>query len=475
VDTDFIIFGDGLRKGLDRREDESFAFRVDAQGDLQWGGFYIEENTYFSFANASPQLAHIDGSVYGLVSETSGQPDWMFRDFVFIQRYDIATDSLYIHHIIADTLANFHDPFPAGIIQTQSNTLLTCLIQYQGNNTRSEEILVQEIEAGEGTALLNEFRFGDSENRYLPVGLINNNEGFLLYGLTNHVDDESRRNFFILTIDAQLEMQEYRMYDNLNYLSSRLQLIKDSEGNYILLAREIVIDPTAPIFRQGTGRPIVTKFNSEFDILWQQPATHHDFRLEPDIQGGIVASHDGDSYFLLGEIPAEDEDNLNGGFITKYSKDGDSLWQRVIQPIERQAEVDFTVAIQTSDGYYMALANASPVPSEEERFHQTFLYKFDEEGHVVNIDRTSIINDDFLPEVSIFPNPTSDLLYIEHDQASDITYKLYDSQGKQLVNKTDTQAYHTYMLDVSAYSPGSYWLEIINSKGIRRVEAVQIH
>ncbi len=472
VDSDFIIFGDGLRKGLDRREDESFALRVNAKGDVQWGGFYQEDNTYFSFTNLSPSLAHIDGSVYGLVSEQSGQPDWMERNFAFILRYDIATDSLYNYHIIDDTASDFNSPAATGIIQTPSNTLLTCFTQFIGSEIKHEEMLVQEIDPGEDAMLLKEFRFGDPEYRFFAYGLVNISGGYLLFGLSKHIDDNTRSNFILISLDYELELQEYRMYDNLNYNASRLQMIKDTDDNYVGFFNESSFDPTAPSFSQFSSRPIVTKFSPDLEILWQKPATHNDFRRKPDFQGGIVASHDGDSYFLLGETQGDELDN---GFITKYSKEGDSLWYRVIEPIERQAEIDFTVAIQTSDGYYMALGSARPVPSEEERFHQTFLYKFDEEGHVVNVDRTSVIEEDLLPEIRIFPNPTTEILYIEHDEARDITYRLYDNQGKQLMHKTDTQAYHTYILDVSSYSPGTYWLEILDADGSRRVKAVQVY
>ena len=473
VDNEFVIFGDGLRKGLDPREDEAFAFRVNAEGDVQWGGFYQDDNSYISFTNQSQSLAHIDGSVYGCVLESSGMPDWMVRNFGYIMRYDIDLDTVFNFHIIDDTATDFNSTIPTGIIQTPFNTLLVCNTQYNGSETRLDEVLIQEITAGDDSVLLNEFRLADPEFELFTYGLLNIEGGYLMYGLSKPIDDGTRRNFYMITLDYNLELQAYKVFDNLRYNAIKLQMIKDADDNYVLFSNEAIFDPTAPMFRQFSSRPLVTKFNPELEIIWQQPATHHDFRQgEGDIHGGVVASHDGEHYFLLGQSRLDDMEN---GFISKYSKDGDSLWYRVIQPLETEANIDFTVAIQTSDGYYMALAPAFPIPVVEERFHQTFLYKFDEEGHVVNVDRTSVIEEDLLPEISIFPNPTTEILYIEHDEARDITYRLYDNQGKQLMHKTDTQSYHTYILDVGSYSPGTYWLEILDADGSRRVKAVQVY
>ena len=71
--------------------------------------------------------------------------------------------------------------------------------------------------------------------------------------------------------------------------------------------------------------------------------------------------------------------------------------------------------------------------------------------------------------IRIFPNPTSDYLYIEHDDVAGYGYELYDAAGRLVVRRTDTEAYHTYMLSTSAYPPGLYYLHVIGEDGRRQV------
>ena len=69
--------------------------------------------------------------------------------------------------------------------------------------------------------------------------------------------------------------------------------------------------------------------------------------------------------------------------------------------------------------------------------------------------------EDFAPdyEASIFPNPTSDVLNIRTSSFENVTYTLYDAQGK-LVMQNILSAEQT-PIQVSQLAPGSYSLELI--------------
>lgn len=69
--------------------------------------------------------------------------------------------------------------------------------------------------------------------------------------------------------------------------------------------------------------------------------------------------------------------------------------------------------------------------------------------------------EDFAPEidVSIFPNPTQDVLYINTKSFENVTYTLYDAQGKLIIqNKLCADI---TPVQVNQLAPGSYSLELI--------------
>ena len=70
--------------------------------------------------------------------------------------------------------------------------------------------------------------------------------------------------------------------------------------------------------------------------------------------------------------------------------------------------------------------------------------------------------EDFAPnyEASIFPNPTSDVLNIRTSSFENVTYTLYDAQGK-LVMQNILSAEQT-PIQVSQLDPGSYSLTLNN-------------
>jgi hypothetical protein len=72
--------------------------------------------------------------------------------------------------------------------------------------------------------------------------------------------------------------------------------------------------------------------------------------------------------------------------------------------------------------------------------------------------------EDFAPDfaVTIFPNPTSDVLYIKSSFYQDISYSLFDTQGKlvfkNILSETVTQ------IQLNQLAPGAYSLSIHTKK-----------
>lgn len=73
--------------------------------------------------------------------------------------------------------------------------------------------------------------------------------------------------------------------------------------------------------------------------------------------------------------------------------------------------------------------------------------------------------EDFAPnyEAIIFPNPTEDVLNIRTSTFENVTYTLYDAQGKLVMQ--DILSAEQTPIQVSQLAPGSYSLELIFEEG----------
>ena len=103
---------------------------------------------------------------------------------------------------------------------------------------------------------------------------------------------------------------------------------------------------------------------------------------------------------------------------------------------------------------------------------QAWLVKYDGDGNIVQ-DGLSSVNADFSDQISIYPNPSSDLLYIDHGDISDVRYNLFDGQGRLVYSSAKLAAHSLNMLDVSIYDSGIYFL-YINQEGKSRSHVERI-
>lgn len=72
--------------------------------------------------------------------------------------------------------------------------------------------------------------------------------------------------------------------------------------------------------------------------------------------------------------------------------------------------------------------------------------------------------EDFAPDVTvtIFPNPTSDVLYIKSSFYQDISYSLFDTQGKLILKNVLCET--VTQIQLNQLAPGAYSLSIHNKR-----------
>ncbi len=96
---------------------------------------------------------------------------------------------------------------------------------------------------------------------------------------------------------------------------------------------------------------------------------------------------------------------------------------------------------------------------------KTWLVKFDENGKVIGDTTSAVITVDEL-DFKIYPNPTSDLLYLEHDGLEPLQYRLIDVIGNVVLESPRTQQATTYILTTAHLAGGTYFLQAISDKGL---------
>ena len=84
--------------------------------------------------------------------------------------------------------------------------------------------------------------------------------------------------------------------------------------------------------------------------------------------------------------------------------------------------------------------------------------------------------EDFAPnyEAIIFPNPTEDVLNIRTSAFENVTYSLYDAQGKLVIQ--DKLSSEQTPIQVSQLAPGSYSLTLNNAtQNLKTFKLIKIH
>lgn len=92
-----------------------------------------------------------------------------------------------------------------------------------------------------------------------------------------------------------------------------------------------------------------------------------------------------------------------------------------------------------------------------------FLTIFDEAGNYAFYwDRPVLgVNDFAQSQFRIYPNPTSDLLFISSERSTKLKITIYNSVGQLLLSQVDSVG----RVDVSALIPGIYFVEITSEDG----------
>ncbi len=422
-----------------------------------------EDNGTYTFSNSSKELITFNGKLYKGCSEDASGLD-NTSSYGFIAEYDIESKEVRYFHKIQDTL-NFEFSLSPTSLGLSDSGIMNVLY-----STGVNDIYIQSFDLANEGNLINQIRYSDDIINYYPSELLQVSDGLIIIGQLVDKIENQYLGTFIWKFDEDLIITQQNTISNPLYRTHEIQAVVDSEQNIILSYNEHEGD-------LSTLRPLAIKMDQSLNIEWAKPIGDLDFRPHNTFYTGVVESCQKDGYLFCGLDGSRDSISIQRGQAAKLSLDGERIWHRKYIPYlgKNQRSSNLSDMIKCSDGNYLLCGDASNSNAEQDSIYfLTWMLKIDEDGHIVLADTSSSVTTLEEDRVRIFPNPTSEWLYIEHDDINYLSYSLYDSQGRLAVELKNLEAHTSYMLDVSTFHSGLYYLHIIDSHRRRQIETIVI-
>jgi len=470
VDNSYWLYCQSSRKDSNSpNEREVLLVELDSNLDIIDHHILMDNNDYDGLQNSSHDLIHIDQKLYAqVIEDDSGTTG---AEYVGIFEFDMATESFrYFDQIFIDSLYNVA-PFPVNIALDINNESLLALYVPREINTNVNSLWLRryDLETGE---VVDEYRYTEGDNWVTGKEIITSDNGIVL--ISNRLDVSTNRNeMLVMQLDNQLnEVSRLKLSDTI-YSGIYNDGVVAEDGSILFNTIQVEGD-----FPTETFRSRVIKLDAELNIVWNVAYGRPDFADSYVQATEIIETHQHDGYLICGGTFYNDPQGREMGVIGKISDTGDSLWFRHYEPLEEETPVfSFLEDIILGDeGEYIGLGRMSSSVSIEEDsiYGKIWTVVIDESGHIVTSTSTLEEVKTEIPTIRIFPNPTTDYLYIEHDEASGYSYELYDNEGRLLLERNETETYHTYILNTSSFSPGLYYLHIIDAKRKRQIKEIVV-
>jgi len=152
----------------------------------------------------------------------------------------------------------------------------------------------------------------------------------------------------------------------------------------------------------------------------------------------ITPSHDSIHYLCVAELYnfQQDPDTIIGkGMVAKVDTNLNTIWRRSYSILDNNF-VGHTLSdiIPTSDGNYLCYGKAYyyTIPPGEVPI-LSWVFKIDEDGKIVGDTTTATVDwvdEELIDQIEVFPNPASDMIYINQNEIDHVSYQVYDIDGR---------------------------------------------
>ncbi len=456
LEYDGRIFTAGIALPKEGRREPFF---VEYDKNLSPISYSILDDSIISNALGNiSELLYYDNKLYKGFSEIGDE------NYGHIVEYDIDQKSAEYFHVVKDTLSvdGFINP-------------ISMIISHDGKMTALyasglRDVRLQIFDLASNGEISQSIRISDPNFSYYPMELLSTSNGTIVLGQFDNSISEEFLGTFVWKLDNDLNIVLKKEITNTNYRNFILDAVVDNDDNIIMAYSEH--DGGLRNFR-----PLAIKLNKDLDITWERPIGNQDFSRYPKYYTEVVESSRGDGYLFCGKDEEGDSIGNTRGQVTKLSLEGDSIWHRKFLPLNEtnRSTAEINHIVKSSDGHYILCGSAGNKNSSQDSiFFLTWMLKIDEEGHLVLSDTTNAVTQHLENKISIYPNPTSDMLYIEHDDIYDISYEMFNLKGQKVFEARSTESNTTYMMDLGHLTRGLYYLHIVRSDGKREARAVSI-
>ncbi|RMA66291.1 T9SS type A sorting domain-containing protein [Ulvibacter antarcticus] len=210
----------------------------------------------------------------------------------------------------------------------------------------------------------------------------------------------------------------------------------------------------------GDGDIWVVKIDSFGQIQWENTIGGNglDF-LESIIQtmdGGYILASGSDSN-ISGD-KTENSEGLSDYWVVKLNSEGIIEGQSTVGG--NGGEAAYSI-IQSNNGSYVVAGFSDSNISGDKTEDAIGLYDY----WVVRLDgNLGVVDNIFEPNISLYPNPTTDVLNIASDELSVSEIKIYDSKGSLIKKLSNSNINKT--IDVSKFASGIYYVQISSEEKI---------
>ncbi len=268
---------------------------------------------------------------------------------------------------------------------------------------------------------------------------------------------------YLTTIDSELNVLDRTyLFDNINSVGPDMDGLINDKGE-IIMTMKTFDRPLWNATFQSKRRPAVVKLNPDLTVAWNKPFSRREYGDSTEQHVAIIETHNQDGYIITGYSTWE-----NYGMIGRIDLNGDSVWHYKVKTLYEQNNNLLRDVVRTPDGNYLASGSRAVYTDDDslKSFVQLWLIKFDENGQVVDVGTTAteeITASDV--GITIFPNPTSEIIYIRQETTHRVKYDFIDNNGQLLDSRWHTEGNQILVFEVDDYPDGIYYLSVSDKKG----------
>ena len=385
-------------------------------------------------------------------------------EFKYGENKLVATDLLCDSLFVFAFLSNVFNDSGNIILCGQANRIID-------NSQNGEAVLVFQSESGEV-----EIRNYGNNKLYnsSSSSIVKRGKEYCL--TTLHQLPNKKANIKLFNLDSNFTKMDSFMFSPSHKLApGHRSLIIDSNILIITCKKGITSDSVYPYY---FSNPAILYFDlTTKSIVKLQDFGDYDLNSWDGPFENLIIGHDGNVlYGGSNTYYVEEKDQRNSDVVIgKLDKRGNPIWRRyytILDPVINDATFYHWIYDMelTQDGNYICYGEVWGYTEEAGRVvNEAWIFKIDEEGNFVNAGSPSAVaweNEESLP-VTVYPNPTTDHLFINQGEIENLTYEVYDEWGKVIFKIKSSYSERSYMLDVSSFATGNYFLKIMQNGHVK--------